>query len=117
MLAVLAAVMGVVVGASPLLQVRQMHARGSSADVSIAFLAVIGCGQAIWLGYGLNLGDVPLIMANGLGVAISTITVVVALRLRRRVRIAMVPIPDADGVLTTGARTGESLESPRFELV
>lgn len=109
--------MGVVVGASSLLQVRQMHARGSSADVSIAFLAVIGCGQAIWLGYGLNVGDVPLIMANGLGVVISTITVVVALRLRRRVRSAMAPIPDADGALTTGARTGESLESLRFELV
>lgn len=42
---------------SVLLQARQMHARGSSGDVSARFLAVYVGGFAIWLLYGLSIGD------------------------------------------------------------
>jgi len=67
---------------SVLLQARQMHVRGTSGDVSVRFLAVYVGGFAVWLLYGLGIGDVPVIVVHSVGLLCGTITLAVALRLR-----------------------------------
>jgi uncharacterized protein with PQ loop repeat len=67
---------------SVLLQARRMHARGTSGDVSARFFAVYVGGFAIWLLYGLGIGDVPIIVVHAVGLVCGTVTLAVALRLR-----------------------------------
>ena len=81
-LAVVAIVYGVGAALSVLLQARQMLARGGSCDISARFLATYAGGYAIWLLYGLDLADVPIIVVDALGLVCSAITLAVALRLR-----------------------------------
>lgn len=69
---------------SVLLQARQMHARGSSEDVSARFLGVYVGGFAIWLLYGLSTGDVPIVLVHAVGLLCGAITLTVTLRLRGR---------------------------------
>ncbi len=73
---------------SVLLQARRMHARGTSGDVSARFFAVYVGGFAIWLLYGLGIGDVPIILVHAVGLVCGTITLAVALRLRRPAAVA-----------------------------
>ena len=67
---------------SVLLQARRMHVRGTSGDVSVRFFAVYVGGFAIWLLYGLGIGDVPIILVHAVGLLCGTVTLTVALRLR-----------------------------------
>jgi hypothetical protein len=67
---------------SILLQARRMRVRGASCDVSLRFLGVYVVGYAIWLLYGLSLGNAPIVLVNGLGLVCGTMTLTVALRLR-----------------------------------
>jgi uncharacterized protein with PQ loop repeat len=67
---------------SVLLQARRMHARGTSGDVSVRFFAVYVGGFAVWLLYGLGIGDVPVIVVHAVGLVCGTVTLAVALRLR-----------------------------------
>lgn len=76
---------------SVLLQARQMHARGTSCDVSARFLAVYVGGFAIWLLYGLGIGSVPIIVVHAVGLLCGSITLAVALRLRRPAAAATNP--------------------------
>jgi uncharacterized protein with PQ loop repeat len=73
---------------SVLLQARRMHVRGTSGDVSVRFLAVYVGGFAVWLLYGLGIGDVPVIVVHAVGLLCGTVTLVVALRLRRSSPVA-----------------------------
>ena len=41
-----------------------MHVRGTSVDVSVRFFAVYVGGFAIWLLYGLGIGDLPVIVVH-----------------------------------------------------
>ena len=68
---------------SVLLQARRMHVRGTSGDVSARFFAVYVGGFAIWLLYGLGIGDVPIILVHAVGLLCGTVTLTVALKLRR----------------------------------
>ncbi len=70
---------------SVLLQARRMRARGTSGDVSARFFAVYVGGFAIWLLYGLGIGDVPIILVHAVGLVCGTVTLTVTLRLRRPV--------------------------------
>jgi uncharacterized protein with PQ loop repeat len=70
---------------SVLLQARRMHVRGTSGDVSARFFAVYVGGFAIWLLYGLGIGDVPIVVVHAVGLVCGTVTLAVALRLRRPV--------------------------------
>jgi uncharacterized protein with PQ loop repeat len=81
-LAVVAILYGAAAALSVLLQARQMLARGSSCDISARFLAIYAGGYAIWMLYGLNLAEVPIIVVDALGLVCSAITLAVALRLR-----------------------------------
>ena len=68
---------------SVLLQARRMHLRGTSGDVSVRFFAVYVGGFAVWLLYGLAIGDVPVIVVHAVGLVCGSITLTVALGLRR----------------------------------
>jgi len=83
-LALAAASWGVVMGLSPILQIRQMVASRSSADVSVGYFAVLNVGFVLWVAYGL-VADIPaLVWPNGVALLMSTATIVVALALRDR---------------------------------
>jgi MtN3 and saliva related transmembrane protein len=83
-LGISAAVWGLVMAVSPLLQIRQMLLRQSSEDVSVGFFAVLLPGFALWLAYGLARSDWALIVPNIVAIAVGATTVTVALMLRRR---------------------------------
>ncbi len=68
---------------SVLLQARKMLARGTSGDVSARFFAVYVGGFAVWLLYGLGVGDVPIVLIHTVGLVCGTVTLTVTLRLRR----------------------------------
>ena len=67
---------------SVLLQARRMHVRGTSGDVSVRFFAVYVGGFAVWLLYGLGIGDLTVIVVHAVGLVCGTVTLAVALRLR-----------------------------------
>ncbi len=74
---------GVVMALSPLIQIRRMLRYRSSRDVSIGYLVVIVVGFALWIAYGLALGNAALIVANSLALAVGVATIAVAFSLRR----------------------------------
>jgi uncharacterized protein with PQ loop repeat len=82
-LGAVAAIYSVAAGTTLLLQARQMLRRGSSRDVSMAFLASTSAGYLIWLLYGIGIASLPLIAADAVGLVCSAVAVVVAVRLRR----------------------------------
>jgi uncharacterized protein with PQ loop repeat len=84
MLATVAIVYGVAAALSVLLQARQMLARHGSCDVSAGFLAANAGGYAIWLVYGLSLGNVAIVVVDAFGLLCGAVTLAVALRLRGR---------------------------------
>src|SRR4028119_1138111 len=67
---------------SVLLQARRMHVRGTSGDVSVRFFAVYVGGFAVWLLYGIGIGDLAVIVVHAVGLLCGTVTLAVALRLR-----------------------------------
>ena len=83
-LAVLATGWGLVMAISPVLQVRRMLRTRSSADVSIAYFAVLQIGFVLWIGYGLSIANTALIVSNVASLLGSLATIAVAMRLRRR---------------------------------
>jgi uncharacterized protein with PQ loop repeat len=81
-LAVLAASWGVLMAISPLLQIRRMVQRRSSSDLSLSYLGVLLVGFTLWMAYGISLGNLALIIPNGVAFGVGVATVVIALRYR-----------------------------------
>jgi len=77
-LAVVAASWGVLMALSPILQIRRMLERRSSADVSLGYLAVLQIGFVLWVGYGLSLGNPALIVPNSVALAVGLLTMGIA---------------------------------------
>lgn len=75
MLALVAASWGILMALSPILQIRRMLERRSSADVSLAYLAVLQVGFVLWLGYGLALGNPALFVPNGVALCVGLLTI------------------------------------------
>ena len=73
---------------SVLLQARRMHIRGTSGDVSVRFFAVYVGGFAVWLLYGIGIGDVPVIVVHAVGLVCGTVTLSVAIGLRGPAAVA-----------------------------
>ena len=73
---------GVFAALTALLQTRQMLQRRASCDISARFFAAYTGGYAIWLLYGLSVGDVPLIVVDVAGLLCGGVTLAVALSLR-----------------------------------
>lgn len=81
-LGAVAASWGVLMALSPILQIRRMLERRSSADVSIAYLGVLELGFALWIAYGLALGNAALIVPNSVAFVIGAATIGIAVRYR-----------------------------------
>jgi MtN3 and saliva related transmembrane protein len=86
---------GVLMGLAPILQIRTILQRRSSADVSVGSMAVLLVGFALWLAYGLSIGDGALIATNvtALTVTATAIAVTLAFRRPRRATTAPAPLP------------------------
>lgn len=95
-LAVLAASWGVLMAISPILQVRRMLARRSSADVSVAYLGVLQVGFTLWVGYGVAIGNPALIVPNAVAWLVGVVTIAVTLRYREG-RPASRPAVEVEG--------------------
>jgi MtN3 and saliva related transmembrane protein len=83
-IAVMAGTWGVAMGLAPILQLRTILRRRSSADVSIGYLAVLLAGFVLWLAYGISIGDTPLIITNVVALSASTATFIAVLIYRDR---------------------------------
>lgn len=81
-LAVLAASWGVLMAASPLLQIRRMLERRSSADLSLSYLSVLVVGFILWVAYGTSLGNLAIVIPNAVALVVGLATILVALRYR-----------------------------------
>ena len=81
-LAVAAASWAVLMAIAPLLQVRRMVQRHSSADVSIGYLFVLLPGFSLWVAYGVASSDIALVVPNVVAFVVAAATVAYALRLR-----------------------------------
>lgn len=88
MFAIAAASWAVVMGVAPLLQVRRMVQRRSSADVSIGYLLILLPGFALWVAYGVASSDIALVIPNVVAFVVATVTVGCALRLRSHAAVA-----------------------------
>lgn len=75
---------GLVGAMSLLLQARRLARLGSACEVSIPVRLLALAGYAIWLAYGVAIGDVPLILVDLAGVAGAALVLRVTLSLRRR---------------------------------
>jgi uncharacterized protein with PQ loop repeat len=81
-LAVLAASWGVLMALSPALQIRRIVQRRSSDDVSISYLGVLLVGFALWVGYGLSLSNLAIVVPNSVALVVGVATVFIAWRYR-----------------------------------
>ena len=81
-LGAIAASWGVLMALSPLLQIRRMRNRRSSADVSVTYLAVLQVGFTLWLAYGLSLSNLAIIVPNLVALVIGGVTIAIAHRYR-----------------------------------
>ena len=82
-LAVAAAAWGVLMGVSPVLQIRRMLRQRSSRDVSVGYFSILLVGFLLWIGYGITSRNLALIVPNTVALLIGVSTVAIALRLRR----------------------------------
>lgn len=71
-------------GVAPLLQVRRMLQRHSSADVSIGYLLILLPGFALWVAYGIVSSDIALVIPNVVAFIVAAATVAYARHLRSR---------------------------------
>ena len=74
---------GVAMALAPLLQLRRMRVIRSSRDVSLAYLAVLLTGFALYLWYGISIGNRVLIVTNAVSILATATTLSVGLALRR----------------------------------
>ena len=66
-LACAATTIGLAMGASPGLQILKTLKRKHSGDVSMPYLGIIALGTLIWTSYGIALGNLAVIITNGVG--------------------------------------------------
>jgi MtN3 and saliva related transmembrane protein len=81
-LGILAASWGVMMAISPILQVRRILERRSSADISIGSLAVLQVGFTLWVAYGIALRNPAIVVPNGVALLVGAATIAVAFRFR-----------------------------------
>lgn len=77
-----AASWGVLMAISPILQIRRVLDRRSSADISVSYLAVLQVGFTLWVGYGIALGNPAIIIPNSVAFLVGVATILIALRFR-----------------------------------
>ena len=80
--AVAAATWGVLMGVSPVLQIRRMLRQRSSRDVSVGYFAILLVGFGLWISYGIAARNLALIVPNAVAMIIGAATIAIAVRLR-----------------------------------
>jgi uncharacterized protein with PQ loop repeat len=81
-LAVAAAAWGVLMGISPVLQIRRMLRQRSSRDVSVGYFTILLVGFGLWISYGIAARNLALIVPNTVAMIIGATTIAIAVRLR-----------------------------------
>ncbi len=81
-LAVMAASWGVLMALSPMLQIRRVLGRRSSADISIAYLGVLEIGFTLWVAYGISLQNLAIVVPNSVAFLVGAATIAIAIRFR-----------------------------------
>ena len=69
---------GVAMAVAPILQVRRMIVRRSSADVSVPYLLVLQIGFGLWFAYGIVAANPLLAIPNTIAFGTGMVTVIVA---------------------------------------
>jgi MtN3 and saliva related transmembrane protein len=82
-LAISAAMWGVAMAVSPVLQIRKIIRHRSSHGVSIGYMSVLFVGFLLWLAYGIALGNWALIVPNIVAAIVIIATMAVTVRYRR----------------------------------
>ena len=80
----------VIMGVAPVLQIRRMRQRQSSADVSLGYLLILFPGFVLWIAYGVASSDPALIVPNIVALVICAVTISYAIALRPRASSAAV---------------------------
>lgn len=83
-LAAVTSTWGVLMAASPGLQIRQMRQTGTSDDVSVPYFAVLSVGFVLWAAYGMSIDSKVIVGCNIVAAVFGIATIIVALRLRTR---------------------------------
>jgi MtN3 and saliva related transmembrane protein len=83
-LATAASSWAVLMGISPVLQIRRMLRAQSSREVSVAYFTVLLIGFLLWIAYGVTAGILALVIPNTVALLVGTTVIIVALRLRNR---------------------------------
>ena len=78
-----AAIWGGLMAISPLLQVRRIVVRRSSADVSLTYLLVLQFGFGLWVAYGLTASNLVVAIPNAIAFAVGVMTILVTWRYRQ----------------------------------
>ncbi|MGH2933802.1 MAG: SemiSWEET family transporter [Gaiellaceae bacterium] len=81
-LGITAASWAVLMALSPILQIREIRRRNSSAGISIGYFAVLMVGFALWVSYGIAGHDLPLVVPNCLAFLVTGCTIAVAVQKR-----------------------------------
>ena len=63
-LAATASAWGVLMGLSPVLQIRRMLRERSSREVSLGYFAILLAGFLLWISYGIAAGNMWLVVAE-----------------------------------------------------
>lgn len=82
-LTVVASSFGIVMGASPLLQIRKMLAEHSSRQVSIGYFAILALGTTLWGSYAASIHNIAVFIPNVVAGVAAVATIAVAVNLRR----------------------------------
>ena len=89
-LATFATVYGIAGSFSSLFQAGALVRADSAREISIPVIAILTGGHAIWLAYGIGIGNLPLIVTDSVGLCCGLVTWITAHRLSRR-RLALTP--------------------------
>jgi uncharacterized protein with PQ loop repeat len=81
-LGIAAATWAVVMALSPILQIREILRRRSSAGLSLGYFGVLMVGFALWVAYGVASHDLPLVIPNCLAFLVMSATIAIALEKR-----------------------------------
>ena len=73
---------GVLMGASPVLQIRRMLREKSSRDVSLGYFMILLIGFMLWISYGIAARNMVLVIPNSVALVVGIVLMIVAVRLR-----------------------------------
>ena len=78
-----ALVAGLLTAVAPFAQARRILRRRSSNDVSLTWPGLYAGGCLVWIGYGISIGSVPLIVSQSVAAAGSAVATFLTVRWRR----------------------------------